>query len=67
MKTLWREICAYNWSKLISDILVAMIATALALLLERVKLLSPVELGDATTGVFAVGVNWGKRILSALC
>lgn len=56
------EVKSYNWQRLISDLFVALAATALSFLLERVKELPLADLGATATGALGVGLNWIKRI-----
>lgn len=61
MENILREIRNYNWQKLTSDLLVAVIAVTLSFLLERVKQIDTGNLGAGIAGSAGVAVNWIKR------
>jgi hypothetical protein len=62
MIKIFNEVRTYNWDKLLSDLTVAILATALSFLLERLKNANMADLGVEFAGGGAVALNWFKRI-----
>lgn len=58
------EVKKYNWGKLLSDLIVAMLATGMAFLLDRLKVLDATTVSEIGSGTMAVALNWGKRMFT---
>ena len=60
---MWEAIKKYDWSHLISDLIVVLIATALTFLLDKIKALNLGALGAGGAGGVAFITNRIKHII----
>lgn len=60
---MWEKIKDYNWGHLLSDLIVAILATALTFLLDKLKSLDIQALGASAGGITAVVINNIRRFI----
>lgn len=59
---MWNEIKKYNWGHLLSDLVVAILATILTFLLDKIKSLDVSTLPPVAGGIVGILTNNLKRI-----